>query len=247
MDPRAEPEPPDLSLRLPRDLYWLVLHTLRGLLPPPDTNAPDAETRRDHAAIALVASMLPGNAEEADLASRCVGHAAYGMHCLRQARLHRNDLSAFLKCNAQAASMERRAQSGRTLLQRLQAERRKREADPAAAGKAEWIEHCATGLMAAALDHATPAAAADPPPAPQATAREDPEALVVEADLFAAMYPRRAAVIRTRGCLPENAVAGPDLAIDPPRPALLHAIATGTSPALRALDQRTDAVPAVAA
>jgi hypothetical protein len=241
MDPCAEPEPPDLSLRLPRDIYWLVLHTLRGLLPPPDTNAPDAETRRDHAAIALVASMLPGNAEEADLASRCVGHAAYGMHCLRQARAHLNDLSAFLKCNAQAASMERRAQSGRTLLQRLQAERRKREADPAAAGKAEWIEHCAIGLMAAALDHAPPVAASDPP------AKEDPESLVVEADLFAAMYPRRAAVIRARGSLPENAVAGPDLAIDPPRPALLHAIATGTSPALRALDQRTDAVPAVAA
>jgi hypothetical protein len=246
MDPRAEPEPPDLSLRLPRDIYWLILHTLRGLLPPPDTDAPDAETRRDHAAIALVASMLPGNAEEADLASRCVGHAAYGMHCLRQARMHLNDLSAFLKCNAQAASMERRAQSGRSLLQRLQAERHRREADPAATGKAEWIEHCAIGLMAAALEDAPPAAASDPSPAPQPPAKEDPEALVVEADLFAALYPRRAAVIRARGGLPENAMAGFDPAIDPPRPALLHAIVTGTSPTLRALDQPTDAVPAAA-
>ena len=121
MDPCAEPEPPDLSLRLPRDIYWLVLHTLRGLLPPAPTDAPDAESRRDHAAVALVASMLPGNAEEADLASRCVAHAAYGMHCLWQARVYRNDLSAFLKCNAQAASMERRAQSARSLLQRPQA------------------------------------------------------------------------------------------------------------------------------
>jgi hypothetical protein len=241
MDPRAEPEPPDLSLQLPRDLYWLVLHTLRGLLPPPDTNAPDAESRRDHAAIALVASMLPGNAEEADLASRCVGHAAYGMHCLRQARAHRNDLSAFLKCNAQAASMERRAQSGRSLLQRLQAERRKREADPAAAGKAEWIEHCAIGLMADALDQPTPTAAADPSPAPRPTAKEDPEALVAEAEMYAITYPRRAALIRSSGDLPEPCN------FDPPRRALLHAIITGTSPALRALDQRSDAVPAVAA
>src|SRR5271169_31733 len=164
MDPRHEPEPPDLSLRLPRDLYWLVLHTLRGLLPPPDTDAPDAETRRDRAAIAFVASMLPGNAEEADLASRCVAHGAYGMHCLRQARVYRDDLSAFLKCNAQAASMERRAQSARSLLQRLQAERHKREADAAATEQAAWIEHCAIGMMADALASvpATPTAA--PPP-----------------------------------------------------------------------------------
>ncbi|HME25075.1 MAG TPA: hypothetical protein VKI44_27735 [Acetobacteraceae bacterium] len=240
MDPRQEPEPPDLSLRLPRDLYWLVLHTLRGLLPPPDTDAPDAETRRDHAAIALVASMLPGNAEEADLASRCVAHGAYGMHCLRQARVYRNDLSVFLKCNAQAASMERRAQSGRSLLQRLQAERRKREADSAATEQAAWVEHCAIGLMADALDQAPPLAASEPPPAPQPPAKEDPEALVAEADLFATMYPRRAAVIRARGGLPEP------WDFTPLRPALVHAIVASTSPTLRALDQRSNTAPAAA-
>ena len=115
--------------------------------------------------------MLPANAEEADLAARCVAHSAYGMHCLRQAREHRNDLSAFLKCNAQAASMERRAQSGRSLLQRLQAERRKREADAAATEQAAWVEHCAIGLMADALPSvpSTPTAAPPPetPPAPE--------------------------------------------------------------------------------
>src|SRR5271169_3929351 len=158
MDPRHEPEPPDLSLRLPRDLYWLVLHTLRGLLPPPDTDAPDAETRRDRAAIALVASMLPGNAEEADIASRCVGFSAYAQHCLRLARAHCGDLSAFLKCSAQAASMERRACGTRSLLQRLQAERRKREANSAATDSAAWTEHCAIGLMVDSLDEAPPAA-----------------------------------------------------------------------------------------
>src|SRR5205085_1532433 len=109
------------------------------------------EARRDRAAIALVASMLPGNAEEADLAARCVGHAAYGEDCLRQARVHRGDLTRFLKCTAQAASVERTAQSARSLLLRLQAERRKREADSAAADQAAWREHCAIGMMADAL------------------------------------------------------------------------------------------------
>src|SRR5690348_7029984 len=104
-------QPPDLTLQLPRDVYHLVVHTLRGLLPPPETDTPEEEARRDRAAIARVASMLPANAEEADLAARCVGHAAYGMDCLRLARVHRADLTSFLKCTAQAASVERRAQS----------------------------------------------------------------------------------------------------------------------------------------
>jgi hypothetical protein len=47
------------------------------------------------------------------------------------------------------------------------------------------------------------------------------------------MYPRQAAVIRAQGGLSENATAG--LAIKPPRPALVHAISTGTSPVLQAL------------
>jgi hypothetical protein len=60
------------------------------------------------------------------------------------------------------------------------------------------------------------------------------------------MYPRRTALIRARGGLPENVMAGLDPAIDPLRPALVQAIVTGTSPALRALDQPTDAVAAAA-
>ena len=225
MDPRQEPEPPDLSLRLPRDLYWLVLHTLRGLLPPPDADAPDAETRRDHAAIALVASMLPGNAEEADLASRCVAHGAYGMHCLRQARVYRNDLSVFLKCNAQAASMERRAQSGRSLLQRLQAERRKREADGAATEQAAWVEHCAIGMMADALASvpSTPMAAPPPemPPAPEPEPEAESRQLTA-AEQRANVSPRRAAPIAQ------------------PPPDMAQANVNGASPTLKALDAAAD-------
>jgi hypothetical protein len=60
--------------------------------------------------------------------------------------------------------MERRAQSGRSLLQRLPAERRKREADATATEQAAWVEHCAIGLMADELPTvpSTPTAAPSP-------------------------------------------------------------------------------------
>ena len=148
----TQSQPPDLTLQLPRDVYHVVVYTLRGLLPPPETDTPEAEARRDRAAIARVASMLPANDEEADLASRCVAHAAYAMDCLRLARGYRaTDHAYFLKCTAQAASTERKAQSARSLLLRLQAERRKRQADNAAADQDAWTEHCAIGMMADAL------------------------------------------------------------------------------------------------
>ena len=98
-------QPPDLTLQLPRDVYHLVVFTLRGMLPPPETDTPEAEARRDRAAIALVASMLPSNSEEAHLAARSVGLAIYAMDCLRQARDYRGG------GNAQAVSTERKAQA----------------------------------------------------------------------------------------------------------------------------------------
>jgi hypothetical protein len=66
------PERPDLTLQLPRDTYYQVVHTLRGLLPPPVADTPDALVHRDNAAIAQVASLLPANADEANLAAQYV-------------------------------------------------------------------------------------------------------------------------------------------------------------------------------
>ena len=218
-------QPPDLALQLPRDIYYLVVYTLRGMLPPPETDTPEAEARRDRAAIALVASMLPANGEEAHLAARSVGFAIYAMDCLRQARDFRGDPPFFLKCNAQAVSTERKAQSARSLLLRLQAERRKREADNATADKAAWSEHCAIGLMADALGHASPAATPTPPPDPQPPEEPAPDPLA-EADQYAVLYPQRAARIRALGGLPQPCDFGP------PPPELVHAIVTGTSPTL---------------
>jgi hypothetical protein len=179
--------------------------------------------------------MLPANGEEADLASRCVAHAAYAMDCLRLARGYRaTDHAYFLKCTAQAASTERKAQSARSLLLRLQTERRKRQADNAAADQDAWTEHCAIGMMANALGDAAPEALPEPspppPPAPQSAEEPVPD-LVAEADRYAVIYPQRAARIRSLGGLPQPCDFGP------PPPELVDAIVTGTSPTLRALEK----------
>jgi hypothetical protein len=59
---------------------------------------------------------------------------------------------------------------------------------------------------------------------------EPPRDLAAEADYFAIVYPRRAQAIRQCGGLP------PDCTFGPPDDDLLHAIVTGTSPVLLALD-----------
>ena len=231
----------DLSLQLPRDIYWLIVHTLHKLLPPAPTDDPDAAARRDRAAIAEVASMLPGNAEEATLAAQYVATKAFALHCLQAARDHPGDVACLVKCTAQAARMTHEERGLRTLLQRLQAERRKRETNPAATDSAAWVEHCAIGLMAQALPDPPPTAPpppAEPPQAAEQPADEPPaddeapaDAVTSPADLYAIMYPRRAALIRALGGLPLPCDFGP------PSPELVHAIVTGTSPTLIALDR----------
>jgi hypothetical protein len=75
---------------------------------------------------------------------------------------------------------------------------------------------------------------AEPPPAP-ALAEDDelPADLDAEADRYAIVYPRRAWLLRKQGRVPDDCDFGP------PEPELVHAIVTGTSPALRALDGPT--------
>ena len=43
---------PDLTLQLPRDMYYHLVHTLRTSLPPPISDTPEDHVRRDNAAIA---------------------------------------------------------------------------------------------------------------------------------------------------------------------------------------------------
>ena len=227
------PQPSNPAPDLARDTYYQLVHTLRGSLPPPVTDTPEDLARRDNAAIAHVASLLPVNADEANLAVQHVAANAAAMDCLRVAREYATaDHAFFLKCNARAISMMRQARAARELLLRVQAERRKREADNAAADRAAWTEHCTIGLMTDALGTAPPAPPAEPPPpAPPQQPTEEPEAdPITEADQYAIVYPQRAARIRVLGGLPQP------LDFGPPAPELVHAIVTGNTPTLRALD-----------
>jgi len=232
---------PDLSLQLPRDMYYQLIHTICGSLPPPVTNSPEDRTRRDNAAIAQIACLLPANADEANIAAQYVAANAQAMDCLRLAQEHRSDEQLFLRCTAQSASMMRQARGARSLLMRVQAQREKREADAAKLDQANWTEHCAISLMADALGHNAPAPIEEPalpPPAPMPaqTAKLHPD-MIIEAEQFALIHPNLTALIRSAGGLPEPVLAALGPAIVPPSPELLHAIVTGTSPSLRALDR----------
>lgn len=223
MDHLPPPESPDLTLLLPRSTYWQLVHELQSYLPPPIDDTPEARAHRDRAAIADVASMLPANAEEARIAVRSVSADAQATACIRQARKYEDDIGIFLKCTAQAASMMRQANAARSLLARLQATRRKREADEAASNQDAWTEHAAVGLMAEVMGGPAPEPELRPVP-------QDSYSRLTEAEQYAITYPRRAAEIRAWGGLPEPCSFGP------PSPELVQAIVSSTSPILLELN-----------
>jgi len=235
MDTNFPPEQPDLRLILPRDAYYLLVRNLHTSLPPPIPNTPEEIVRRDNAAIAQIAALLPANAAEATLAGQFVAgdlHASDSMRCAYDPTISPERAT---QCRAQSISMTRQSQSALRLLLRLQATRQKTEANPAAAERAAWTEHCAIGLMAQALPGALSATAPEPPPPPPSTAepprddepRPDP---IAEAEHYALIYPDRARLIRRTGGVPANAKFGK------PEPAIAHALVTGRTPILRALD-----------
>jgi hypothetical protein len=119
---------------------------------------------------------------------------------------------------------------------RVQAQRQKREADNASLDQAVWIEHCAVSLMADALGGSPPAPIAEPTPVPRIPEpaqakppRADPIALAEE---YAVTYPKRAALIRRLGRVPDNPAFGPPDAV------LVRALVTGRTPTLLALDRQ---------
>ena len=89
--------------------------------------------RRDNAAIAAAASLLPVTPAEARLAAQFVAADAQAHECLRLSRLYPADLPVAMKCNAQSGCMMRQSQCALRALQRMQEARRKRDSDPVAA------------------------------------------------------------------------------------------------------------------
>jgi hypothetical protein len=238
MDPSPGPEPLDLSLLLPRDAYYQLVHSLRALLPPPVTGTPEDEARRDNAAIAQVACLLPASPAEATLGAQFVAAHAHAADCLRFARKFENDGAFFLKFTAQAASMMRQSQGAMRTLLRLQAARQKIETDATAAGRAAWTEHCAAEYMAQALPGGRPASMPPPPPPPPEptpeSAQDDEPVIdpIVAAEEYAQIYPERAALIRRAGGVPDNVSFGA------PEAWLARALVTGRTPTLLALDRQ---------
>jgi hypothetical protein len=226
----------DLTIQLTRDMYYQVSHNLCGALAPL-SDAPEDLARRDNAAIAQVGSLLPANADEANLAALYVAASGRALECLRLVNQYAEDAALARDFAAQADRMMRQARAFRSLLLRVQAARQKREADPAELGKAAWNEHCITGLMADALGRLPPArampeppAAPEPPPAEPAPEPKREFSDMTEVEQYAAIYPRRAALIRSLGGLPAKCDFGP------PEPELVRAIVASTSPMLRELD-----------
>ena len=145
-------------------------------------------------------------AKRSNLAAQFVAASAQALDCLRLAREHPAVTPRILKCTAQAANMMRQSRGARSLLLRVQADRQKREADNVSLDKAAWLEHCTIGLMADALGRTPPAPMEEPPPPPSAPApveeAEPPFEQLAEADQYAIIHPRRAALIRSLGGLP---------------------------------------------
>jgi hypothetical protein len=144
-----------------------------------------------------------------------------------------------MKCQAQANHYMRTANAARSLLLRVQAARRKREAVDATRDQDAWTIHATEGLLLAADGHAT---AAPPPPEPEPPSPlatgDDRFARYDAAEQYALMYPRRAAEIRACGGVPPTATYGL------PDPETVSALIASTSPIIQQIDQEYAAAAA---
>jgi hypothetical protein len=168
--------PPRPSLDLSSQLYFQLVYTLTGLLPPPIDDSPEALLGRNCAAVAKVAALLPVGANEIDLAAQCIAARAQAEDLLRLVRQHEGDTKMVMRLNAQYGSMVRTSLSVHGRLMRVQAVRQKREAIDGAANEDAWTLHVAERCMQMVVDpdagqplaatgevpRATPAADADP-------------------------------------------------------------------------------------
>ncbi len=206
--------------RRPRDGYFFLVDTLSATLPEPPNETPEIRYQHMQAAIAAVASLCPVGLAEARLAARYVAADEHASECLREVgHLHDNPAMQ-LKCRAQSISMARQSESALRTLLRLQALRLKRDAKPETADAAVWAEHIAAQAMTAALTGGAPesnTASPNPPEEVQAPA----EAELSEVQLYEAIYPERAALIRRHGGVPANVSFGP------PEQEIVQALLTG--------------------
>lgn len=229
-------------------VFRYVVHCLyKDVLPSSVTDPAQVRLIID-AGIAAVASMIPANADEANIAVRVVTADANASACIGYADQLAGayEFVAAGKCRAQANYFHRTANAARALLLRVQAARRKREADRATCDKDAWHEHCVVGLMVNATKGASGSAAEPPPPPPAVTSGPCPQARSGDdpatndddkfarydiAEQYAAIYPRRAAEIRAHRGIPSAATWGR------PDPDTVAALLASTSPLVLQADQ----------
>ncbi len=188
--------PPHPATDLSTHLYYQLVHTLTGLLPPPLDDTPEALRARNHAAIAKVAALLPIGANEIDLAAQCIAARAQAEDVLRLLRQHAGDIGLVLRLNAQYGSMVRTSLSVHGRLMRVQALRQKREAIEGSASKDAWNQHVVERSMLKV---------ADPNVKPQQAAR--PAVVAVEA-------PAACGDQRIEGNVSENGINSHDVAFE---------------------------------
>ena len=201
----------------PRDGYFFLVDTLSATLPEPPNETPEIRHQHMQAAIATVASLCPVGLAEARLAARYVAADEHANECLREVNQLHDNLSMQLKCRAQSVSMARQSESALRTLLRLQATRLKRDAQPESADAAVWAEHIVAQALTAALTGGVPesdTAVPSPPEEPNAPV----EAELSEVQLYEAIYPERAALIRHHGGVPANVSFGP------PEPEMVQAL-----------------------
>jgi hypothetical protein len=253
MDPNPPFHQPGAEYQLQRDLYLQLVDGLRGYLPPPSTDTPEAWLRRDRLAIAKVAALLPASPPEADLAALHVAAMAHAADCLRLAVLAAADPKRWAQAHAQSARMGREGRGYLGALLRLQAVRGKREADDATREGAAWTEQSTGGLMTDALERLEaeprpprPAPAPVPEkPVPEKPVPEKPqwrdyaewsdeekrqEKLLSDVGLYAVLHTERVKRIRQLGGLPA------DCDYEPPPPEMLDIIIHGDHANLRWAD-----------
>ncbi len=147
-----------------------------------------------------------------------------------------NDTPLLLKCEAQANHCQRTANAARALLLRVQSARHRREANRTTCDQDAWTIHATEGYLLRAdgqrVSEPPPPPAPEPPsPSTAPVADETSAPTHTEAELYAIMYPHRAAQIRAHGGMPPNA------RFDRPAPDLLRDLLASTSPILQQIDQ----------
>ena len=206
---------PDPAWQRTRDAFQHLTQTLIDALPAPPGETAEARARRNNAIIAQVSALCPANAAEAGLAVQHVAANAMGLAAMRMAASPDLAPGLAVKCLAQVNATIRLAQSALRALQRMQAAREKREAQENGAGATAWAEHIAARTMSEDIASAPE----------QVGPSLDPEV-----ETYIHVHPRRAALIRRHGGVPD------DVSFGPPDETIVHALVTGRSPLLLTLD-----------